>query len=334
MKYAGVVVTFNRKEDLKKNIQRVLCQKKIFDNFYIIDNHSTDGTFSYLQENNVNIDKYVGDECNNIKERNPTKKGTRIIYIELSSNIGGAGGFNIGMQKAYEDGNDFIVLMDDDGRPVRNDCFELLYNQAELMYKNNKKLMINSLVVGSDEDTTEKGCESTQILSFGLGNVDTLGKAYSSAENGMIKELINPFNGTLVTKELLEEIGYVNKDFFIRGDEVDFQSRAQKAGATIATIVNSVYYHPASELFPINWFGKTVYVGTAEPWKTYYLVRNYVYRIKRDRGSVHAYKFLFFQLYIHLKVDKNWRSCINMMFRGFRDGIKGRLGKIVQPGEK
>lgn len=334
MKYAGVVVTYNRKGDLVRNINRVLAQTKPFDTFYIVDNHSTDGTLDFLLENNIRIDELIG--INKTKPHNIVGNTMlpRIVFIELSENIGGAGGFNAGMVKAYEDGNDFIVLMDDDGRPVRDDCFEILYSRAEAFYKENTKLMINSLVVGSDEDTSKLTTESNQILSFGLGKSSTVGAVYSVSENGIVCNLINPFNGTLVTKELLAEIGFVNKDFFIRGDEVDFQSRAAQSGATIATVVDSVYFHPACELFAMRWMGRTVYVGTAAPWKTYYLVRNYVYRIKRDKGTFHAYKFLIFHLYSTLKVDKNWKDCLRMIFRGFRDGMKGRLGKLVQPGEK
>ena len=48
MSFAGVVVTYNRKEELVKNINAVLDQKKPFDCFYIIDNCSTDATYDFL----------------------------------------------------------------------------------------------------------------------------------------------------------------------------------------------------------------------------------------------------------------------------------------------
>lgn len=53
MKFAGVVVTYNRKEDLLKNIINVLKQEKQFDKFFIIDNCSTDGTYEYLKEHKI-----------------------------------------------------------------------------------------------------------------------------------------------------------------------------------------------------------------------------------------------------------------------------------------
>ena len=334
MKYAGVVVTYNRKYDLVKNIERVLQQTKPFDVFYIIDNNSTDGTFDFLIDNNIPINEIEGNVESNTKDLSPIYSKTKIVYVELPENIGGAGGFCSGMEKAFNDGNDFIVLMDDDGRPVRNDCFERLYDKAVDFYKDNKLLMMNSLVVGSDEYTLSQCNNSKQKLSFGLGNANVVGDIFSFARDGIIYQLINPFNGTLVTKELLSTIGFVNKDFFIRGDEVDFQSRASKANAIIATIVDSVYYHPACELFNLRWKGRIVSVGTAVPWKSYYLVRNYTYRIKRDSGFIDACKFLIFHLYSTIKVDKCWKKCMHMIFKGFNDGIRGRLGKRVNPGDK
>ena len=44
MKTAGVVVTYNRKEELVKNIRAILSQSYVVDRYYIIDNHSSDNT--------------------------------------------------------------------------------------------------------------------------------------------------------------------------------------------------------------------------------------------------------------------------------------------------
>ena len=262
MKYAGIVVTYNRKEELINNLNSIVLQKKKFDKYYIIDNCSSDGTYEFLVEQNI-------------------LKNEFIKYILLDKNIGGAGGFYTGLRFAYEDGYDFICMMDDDGRPLENETFLNLYNTAKEIYKNHKKMMLNSLVVCDD---------NAKNLSFGLGTMRLSEEVYLKSVNNLIKDLINPFNGTLVSKELVEEIGFPNKDFFIRGDEVDYQSRAKKADAFIATVVNSMYYHPSAELVPLRWRGRTVYIGTYSPWKGYYLVRNYVFRIKRDSGNLAAIK--------------------------------------------
>lgn len=103
---ATVVVTYNRKESLKKNIICLLRQTHPIDRIYIIDNHSNDGTEEYL--------------------RDVIKESRIISYIRLSKNIGGSGGFYYGIKKAYEDGADYIWGMDDDAYPEKKALEEII----------------------------------------------------------------------------------------------------------------------------------------------------------------------------------------------------------------
>ena len=197
MKTAGVVVTYNRKDELIKNIKSILSQSYVVDKYYIIDNHSSDNTEQMLKDEGI-LDDHI------------------IQYVYLEENIGGSGGFYTGLKMAYEDGYDFICLMDDDGRPADNKMMEILVKTAEKLYLTNKFLLLNSLVCGSDN-----------TLSFGLnGGIKTKQIAAERENNGLIMGTINPFNGTLVSRELVEKIGYPNKEFFIKGDEQDYYYRA------------------------------------------------------------------------------------------------------------
>lgn len=305
MKYAGVVVTYNRKKELLKNINSILAQTKMFDRYYIVDNCSTDGTCEYLKEHHVLEDD-------------------RITLIMMPENIGGAGGFSRGLKQAFEDGFDFICMMDDDGRPLDINTFQNLYDAAQKLYRKKKKLMLNSLVV----------CDThSGRLSFGMGTMISADEVRRNAKHNLLKGLINPFNGTLLTRELIQETGFPDEKFFIRGDEVDYQSRAQQAGAFIATVVDSVYYHPSAEMLPLRWRGRTVYFGICPPWKVYYTVRNYVYRIRRDRGISAAVREFVFQFYGTVKCSPEAKKCIPLLFAGFWDGMTGRLGMRLKPGE-
>ena len=96
MKIAAVVVTFNRKEYLVKNIEALLKQGTPEMDILIIDNASTDGTKETIQ-------KYIDAD--------------QIIYSNTGKNLGGAGGFNYGIRYAYEHQYDFIWIMDDDTYP-------------------------------------------------------------------------------------------------------------------------------------------------------------------------------------------------------------------------
>jgi len=98
-KIASVVVTYNRKDLLKKNISCLLEQTTKLDAIYIVDNASNDGT-----------DEVV---------RSFVSTGM-IKYIKLEENLGGSGGFSTGIRQAYSDGYDFIWGMDDDAFPDIN----------------------------------------------------------------------------------------------------------------------------------------------------------------------------------------------------------------------
>ena len=73
-KTVAVVVTFNRKELLRRNLAALTSQTHSDLDIMIIDNASTDGTREY-------VDDIV--------------KANNITYVCLKENIGGAGGFSI-----------------------------------------------------------------------------------------------------------------------------------------------------------------------------------------------------------------------------------------------
>lgn len=111
-KVAGVVVTYNRLEKLKKNIEGMLKQKYQLEKIYVVDNCSTDETCEYM------------------KKITETEK--KIEYIRLDENLGGSKGFEVGVKKAYEDDYDCIWGMDDDAFP-REEALEKLMEIYDTM---------------------------------------------------------------------------------------------------------------------------------------------------------------------------------------------------------
>lgn len=91
-KISIVIITYNRKKDLKKAISSIINQK--FDNYeiIIIDNNSNDGTKKIV---------------NNFKK----KTDKRIKYFKLKKNFGVAEGRNVGFKKAS---GEYVFFLDDD----------------------------------------------------------------------------------------------------------------------------------------------------------------------------------------------------------------------------
>ena len=160
----------------------------------------------------------------------------------------------------------------------------------------------------------------------------TVEDAVSAADNGILEGEANPFNGTMISKELVAEIGYPNKDFFIKGDEVNYKQRALDAGAYVATVVNSRYIHPRPETHERTVLGIKVPFFVEAPWKEYYAARNFTYMYKdRRQYKAIAFELVFVKIMAILSMKcRKWRT-IKMLFKGIIDGWRGKLGAIVKP---
>lgn len=301
---AAVIVTYNRKELLKRNIEMLLCQTRPFDRIFVIDNCSTDGTYECLKEKG-----WLDTE--------------QFVYVKTASNIGGAGGFYTGVKAAYEAGADWMVLMDDDGQAADEHTFQLLFAAADRFYaegKSDKKLFVNTLVQQGD------------LLSFKIGCIYTVADAVAAAKDGLIEGAANPFNGTLISRELVAEIGYPNKEFFIKGDEVDYKQRSLEAGAYVVTVVDSRYIHPRPETHERKVLGIKVPFFVEAPWKEYYAARNFTYMYKQ-KGLYKAicFEVIFVKMLAIFTLNCEKKKTIQMLFSGIYDGWRGRLGATVMP---
>jgi len=89
----ALIVSYNRKDLLTRCIESIRKQTHKIETIWVIDNASTDGTFEHL-----------------------TSAFPEVHVIRNSRNLGGAGGWEIGIKAAQEapDGWDFIWMMDDD----------------------------------------------------------------------------------------------------------------------------------------------------------------------------------------------------------------------------
>jgi len=121
----AVVVTFNRKNLLLECLESLRKQSISLDSIYVIDNASSDGTGELLLENG-----YIGELSPMDHPRTWSKcysiynfvdgENIDLHYVRLAQNTGGAGGFYEGVKRAYEDGYDWLWLMDDDAKPVED----------------------------------------------------------------------------------------------------------------------------------------------------------------------------------------------------------------------
>lgn len=290
---AVIVVTYNRKELLKRCLNALFQQEYLPAAIYIIDNNSCDGTNLMLQE----------EGClahNNIK----------IFYINTGKNLGGAGGFHLGVKTAHETGlYDAYLLMDDDGCPDKNEIKELVPHLNKYDY-------INALVVDIEDETK---------LSFAWTKETGKDRQKASAlqnEEGVVLNYVSPFNGTMISKRLVNKIGYPKAEMFIYGDEIEYRNRSQKNGFVPVTVVNSIHRHPHGKISVLycNVLGKKIpYVLRDNPLMIYCSHRNQLYNASTLKEYLKIFLIDVVSLYYYNKKSKCLR---NVVLSAIKAGLK------------
>jgi GT2 family glycosyltransferase len=237
---AAVIVTYNRKEALEECLNAVFTQTSHVEAVYIIDNASADGTPEYLIEKGFIDktscpDKEPLEEVKKISLSRLQDSKVEVHYIRMHENTGGAGGFYEGIKRSYNAGFEWLWLMDDDGVPAKDQLFELLDKSAK------KNLLFSCPLV---IDTDDK-----QALTFRPANLrnvkNSVDAIKAEAEDGVIYDWVTPFNGTLVSKKVVERIGNIKKEMFIWGDEREYVLRIQANNIKVGTIITALHRHPA-----------------------------------------------------------------------------------------
>ena len=257
----AVVVTFNRLGLLQVLIERLRSVSGL-DEILVIDNASTDGTGEWLAR---------------------VQGADRVHARTLALNSGGAGGFHDGLAWAMERGADLAWLMDDDGLPDADCLATLLDHRGALDFW-------GPVVV--DEADPDRLVFPIR-LPGGTKVVHAMSDVRAAAVDGVIHDVVIPFNGVLVTRDLVDRIGLPRAEFFIWGDDHEYRLRAEQAGGRVATIVGAEVRHPSvGELGTPMMFGRTTYNHSPSDLKHYCMARNNLVNLRTYRGWPHALMFV------------------------------------------
>ncbi len=290
---SAVVVTFNRLDLLKELVVRlgeVIIREDRLVEVVVVDNASTDGTGDWLAQH---APSYV-------------------VPRTLPDNRGGAGGFREGLDLAMERGADLAWLMDDDGLPDPG-CLTTLLKHEDLDFW-------GPVVVDRER---EDRLVFPIRLPGGTKVVHDLADVTAAARDGLIRDVVIPFNGVLVTRGLVEEIGSVRGDYFIWGDDHEYRLRAERAGARIATVVDARVLHPSvGELGTPMMGGRTTYNHTPSDLKAYCLGRNNLVNLKTYKGWPHALAFVAKTVWFYLVTRRDAKR-LRLMLGAMRDGLRG-----------
>ena len=187
MSVFAFIVTYNRLNLLKEVLIALRSQTYPLDKIIVINNSSTDGTEEWLA---------TQDDLIVIKQ----------------PNIGGAGGFETGVRYCFENGADWIWMMDDDVFP-NSDCLEKLlsYKDQALCLQPYRYFSDNILVAWQAFYDLKKA----QVVSIDF-----------SKETNIINNCC--FEGCFINRKVVQEVGFPDARFFIAVDDSSYGWRISK----------------------------------------------------------------------------------------------------------
>ena len=284
-KVCAVVVTYNRKNLLIECLESLKSQSRPLEGIYLIDNASSDGTsellveHGYIKELPSNYHENW-NKCYNLKST-VNGKNIKFNYVRLSENTGGAGGFHEGVKRAYEDGYDWLWLMDDDAEPL-NDALEQLSN-----YFDEKNVSALSSVVKTTDNQIISGhrgyFDFKSLTNYKI--VRSLPLSLIDKNNALKIDAIS-FVGVLINRKAIKKVGFPKKEFFVYGDDYEYSIRLRSVGEILliskSTILHKTYVSTnfIEKKFFNHKFNRVKYENY---WISYFDKRNNVWLLKKYR---------------------------------------------------
>ena len=234
---AIVVVTFNRADLLERMLAGLAALERPADAVIVIDNASTDHTAEVLAAARV--------------------PGLQVLTSP--ENVGGAGGFHLGVRTAYAQGFDRIWLMDDDVVPAP-DCLTRLLAVDPPAQMAVREALQGRLV---EKAATRFDLDHPLTIRPKTGMVETDFGARERMPELVALENV-AFEGFLVRRDVVARVGLPDPSYFIFYDDVDYALRIRRAGFPIwavrdAVLVRQLTFDQQHDL---------------SGWKGFYMYRN------------------------------------------------------------
>ncbi|WP_431818463.1 galactofuranosyltransferase GlfT1 [Gordonia jacobaea] len=222
----AVVVTHRRAELLAESLAVVSAQSRPVDHLVVVDNGNEQQVADLVAAQPI-----------------PT------TYVGSQRNLGGAGGFALGMLTALSLGADWVWCADDDGRPEGSEVLSTLLDCAA----RHRLDEVSPVVVNIDDPDTlafplRRGVawrRKRSELFEGDGEPD--------GDDDLLPGIASLFNGALFSAHALDVVGVPDLRLFFRGDEVEVHRRLVRSGLRFGTCLTTAYLHPygSDEFRPI-----------------------------------------------------------------------------------
>jgi rhamnopyranosyl-N-acetylglucosaminyl-diphospho-decaprenol beta-1,3/1,4-galactofuranosyltransferase len=291
MRIAAVVVTHNRPQLLLQALAALRVQTRPLDSIYIVDNAS-DGAGA------TGLERLSGD--------------TAVVVLRSETNIGGAGGFALGIARAFAAGHDWIWLLDDDAI-ARPDAL------ARLLAAVTGPAAGAGAVCGAVREFGDIALQHRRHYHHPTGLEQPLPRTAYAGPPCPVDTA--SFVGFLVSAAAVAEVGFPDRGFFLAYDDTEYSLRLGRAGLRIWLVPDSVVEHLRERRARLRAgpFGR----------KHYFTIRNRI-AVARCYGSlpiVPSCVALGFGAAVWLaSAGRLRRGALRILWRAVTDGCQGRLG--------
>jgi len=299
MKVGIIIVTFNSQKDIVRLLESIVVQQYKDFIVYLVDNNSKDQTLNIVQ-------KYIAK--------------ITICIIPTMTNNGFAKGNNIGIQRAMDEGCDYVFILNPDMQ-LGNECVDILIDRIN---SDEKIAVIGPIVLlGNNQDNI--------IQFYGVeANFKTQKKTILYAGRKLTNEIRAEIyvgyvlGGAMMMRcSVLKITGLFEEDYFMYNDEIDIANRINKAGFKTLCLRDAVvrHYHD----FDIN-------NQKGYNLMYYYMMRNKFLYFKK----FHLLTYLVFSIIkeiANLPLKARWAiirmknvRLIKYYYSGLFDGLLGKKG--------
>ncbi|MFT4085840.1 MAG: glycosyltransferase family 2 protein [Gordonia sp. (in: high G+C Gram-positive bacteria)] len=229
-KVVAVVVTHRRRELLAESLAVLTAQDRPIDHLVVVDNAA---------------EPEVGELV--------TSQQAPTTYLPSQHNLGGAGGFALGMLYALSLGADWVWCADDDGRPEGPQVLSTLLDCA----RRHDLGAVSPVVVNIDEPDAlafplRRGLVWRRRRSELFAD-EAAPTPVEPVETDLLPGIASLMNGALFSSGTIDQIGVPDLRLFFRGDEVEMHRRLTRSGVAFGTCLTTAYLHPdgSDEFRPI-----------------------------------------------------------------------------------
>ena len=291
----SIILNTNRRDDTLACLESL--SKSTYTNLKIIvlDNSSTDGSVEAIHSTHPDVQ-----------------------IIGLTENNGYAGNNNVGIEAALKQGADWVYVLNED-IVLDHECLEKLIEIGE---SDQKIGIVGPMVYHHDEP------DMIQSAGGMLGkNWESIHLGKNELDQGHFREphQVEWISGCaiLVRRDVIEQVGPLDKDYFIYWEETEWCIRAGLAGWKIFHVPEAKIWHKGVQRD-----------YQPKPYVTYYSTRNHLFTLSKHHASLTARLYTWKNLLrtlVSWSIKPKWRNKRdhrNALWRGMVDYLLHRSGPM------